>query len=486
MTATPALRPDGRWLWPRHVPLGPFVGLSICTRVGLSSQAGAYSIPSGAVTTSRPVGHKIRTAMRAFTSRFSVVFAAGPLWRHSEFLKLWAGQTVSLVGTAVTSLALPLTAVLVLGATPAQMGLLGAFQWLPVLIIGLVSGAWVDRRRRKPVLLSTDLALALVIGSVPVAAALGLLGMEWLYVVAFCSTALSFTAGLAGTAFLPRLVGREHLVEANAKLSLSNSVALVIGPSIAGVLVLFATAPMALTIDAASYILSALAVAWLRTEEPRTEKTAPLVPMWGQIREGFAFVVTDPVLRAMQLTASFGNMFTGVATAVYVLFASAELGVSAGTLGLIYACGSVGGLIGALAVGPCTRRFGIGRTMMGISVVYGVAGVLVPLASGPQWLVLAVLLTARFLNGIGNPVFNVTVISLRQASTPDHLQGRVNASARFISTGLIPAGALLGGFLGETVGLRPTLWVAGVGVLLAGGFIWTSPVRSLQQGGSSS
>jgi MFS family permease len=401
----------------------------------------------------------------------------GGLWVHREFLKVWAGQTVSLIGSAVTGLALPLTAVLVLGATPAQMGLLGAFQGAPVLLLGLVAGVWVDRLPRRPVLIATDLGLAVLIGSIPLAATLGLLRMEWLYVVGFLSTSLTFTAGLAAIAFLPALVGRERLVEGNAKLSLSGSVAQALGPSLAGGIVQVASAPLALVIDAASYLVSAATLWRVRVDEGQP-RAAVRRPMWAEVREGFGLVLGDPVLRALQLTASMGNLFTSTAMVVYVLYVTTELGISPATLGLIYGAGSLGGLLGATGVGPCTSRFGVGRTMMGVSILYGVAALLVPLAAGPPPVVVAILLVARFVNGIGNPIFNVTTISLRQATAPDHLHGRVNASARFIAAGSLPMGALLGGLLGEAVGLRPTLFVAGVGVLLAGGWLWTAPVRS--------
>jgi predicted MFS family arabinose efflux permease len=226
-------------------------------------------------------------------------------------------------------------------------------------------------------------------------------------------------------------------------------------------------------------LVSAALLSLVRTNEAAL-RAGVRGTVWAEIREGFGLVLGDPVLRALQLTASMGSLFANASLVVYVLYVTTELNISPATLGLIYGVGSLGGLVGATAVGPCTQRFGVGRTMMGVSVLYGVSALLVPLAAGPPPMVVAILLAARFLNGIGNPIFNVTVLSLRQATTPDHLHGRVNASARFIGTGSLPIGALLGGFLGEAVSLRATLLVAGVGVLLAGGWIWTSPVRKLR------
>jgi MFS family permease len=398
---------------------------------------------------------------------------------EADFLLAWSGQSVSLLGSAVTRLALPLTAVLILGATPAQMGLLVASQTTPMLLIGLLAGVWVDRVRRRPLLIATDLGQAVLLGWIPLAAVLGLLRMEQVYVVAFLVGCLVVLSGLAGVAYLPVLVGRSRLVEANSWLTASESVAQIAGPSFAGGLVQVVSAPVAILIDCASFVVSAVALTRIRQPEPAPPPREAGQRIGPEIAEGFRLLLANPVLRALAGAAGTGNAFSAASQAVYLLFATRELGIDPALLGLILGIGSVGSLVGAVLAGPLARRFGLGQTMLGVAALYGLSSVLVPVAGGPLLVASAVLLLARLLLALANPIFNITSISLRQTLTPDHLQGRVNASARFIANAVTPLGALVGGALGETIGLRPTLLVAGVGILLAGLWIVLSPVPSI-------
>jgi MFS family permease len=387
-----------------------------------------------------------------------------------------------LAGTAVTELALPLTAVLVLSAGPAEMGLLVAAQTIPPLLFGLIIGAWIDRVSRRNVMIAADIGRLVLLIGIPIAAYLGALRMPQLYVTAFGLGTFSVFGGLASVAFLPALAGRDYLIGANSRLATSDALAKIAGPSLGGVLVQMFSAPLALLADALSYLVSAMCLALLggfeRPAEAKPEVSASLV---GQIRHGLAFVFGQPILRTLAATAGTANFFASLALAVYVLFATQILGFGAAQLGLIYGFGSLGGLVGAGCAGPVSRRLGIGPTMLLATVFFALGMLLVPFAMGPSLIPLAVLAGSRFLTGLQAPMFNVTLVSLRQALTPDHLQGRVNATARVIAVGASPLGAALGGFAGGLFGVRATLLIAGAGAVLAVLLLVLSPVRGLRR-----
>jgi MFS family permease len=402
------------------------------------------------------------------------------LWREPDFARVWAGQSISLIGSSVTQLALPLVAVLTLGATPTEMGLLTAAQTAPLVVIGFLAGAWVDRLRRMPLMLVCDLVRAGLLGSIPTAALAGVLRLEHLYAVAFLAGTFSAIFNIAASAFVPVLVGRDRLIEANSRLAASESLAEVVGPPLAGTLVQLVTAPLAIALDACSFLASALTLMLIRTPEPSPD-TAEREKLVTAIRKGFRFVLRQPVLRALAATAATGNFFASMIAAVYVLYAVRELGLSPALIGAISAVGSIGGLAGAAAAGPVVERFGIGRAMVGVAVLMGLASLLLPTAGGPLVVVIPILIAAWLLRGLALPVFNITLGSLRQAMTPDALQGRVSATTRVMAGAAAPIGALLGGALGDVIGFRPTLAIGGLGIALAGIWIVVSPVREMQQ-----
>jgi MFS family permease len=404
----------------------------------------------------------------------------GGLWLNAGFVKLWAGQAISLFGSQITFLALPLTAILVLDATPIQVGILMAAEELPALLIGLFVGVWVDHTRRLPILIVADLGRAVLLAVVPVAAILGLLRIELLYIVCFLVSVSGLFFGVAFRSFLPSLVGREHLVEANSKLELSSSVAEIVGPGVAGGLVQVMTAPIAIAVDAISFLVSALLLGLIRVSEPAPRPAGQRQNIRKEIGEGLELVLRDRLLRPIAGCLSTFYLFNGVLEAIFILYVTQELGIGAALLGLIFAGGSVGFLVGALLPGWVIGRLGWGPGIMVGLLLVGLSDLLIPLvrASVVVAVAAAVLVTAQFFFGLGLVIFNTGQVSLRQAKTPDELQGRMNATMSFLAGAVVPLGGLLGGALGETIGLRPTLLLAAFGEILSVLWLLLSPIRS--------
>ena len=401
------------------------------------------------------------------------------LWRHREFLKFWAGSAISDVGSQITALAVPLIAALTLDATPWQMGLLAAAGSAPILLVGLFAGVWADRVRRRPVLIAADLGRAALLLIVPLAAVSGVLRIELLYAVLLLTGALTVLFDVADMSFLPSLVTTDRIVEGNTKLKSTSSAAQVVGPSVGGVLVSLMTAPFALLVDALSFLISGAFIAATRVEEAAPETRGARAGVVEEITEGVRVVIGDRILRALAsasaTTILFGHMFK----AVYVLYMTRVLGLSAMGVGLVFATGGVGSLAGSVVAERLARRFGPGPTMIGAQVAFGLAGTLVPLAVlVPSW-ALPMIVASEFASWMAILVYWVNAISVRQAITPDRVLGRVNATMWFLAGGAKPIGAVIGGALGGALGVPLTLVVASFGMLLS--FIWLllSPVRGL-------
>jgi MFS family permease len=404
--------------------------------------------------------------------------ARGVLWRHRDFRLLWGGETISELGSQVSLLAIPLLAVRTLHATPFQMGLLTAASTAAFLVVGLPAGVWIDRTRRRWVMIAADLGRVVAIGSVPVAYAVGWLTLAQLFVVTLVSGILTVFFDVAYQSYLPTLVGREHLVEGNAKLTGSEQVAAVAGPSVAGGLVQAVGGSAAVLVDSVSFLVSAGAVAAIRAPEPM-----PVVPDSGHpklrhdIAEGLRFVFGNALLRAIAATTATANFFSGVAAAVEVVFLVREVHATPGVIGLLFTMGGVGGVLGALAAGPLARRFGGARATI-IGIVGNVGGLLVPLTMpGPGLLLFG---AGLFFVSLSAVVYNVNQVSFRQRLCPDRLLGRMNASMRFVVWGVLPLGGLLGGVLGAVVGLRSTLWIGYIGEALASIWLLASPMRTMR------
>lgn len=409
-----------------------------------------------------------------------MVSSATGLWHHPDFRKLWISQSISLVGSQVTMLALPLVAVLALGATPAQMGILNAAQFLPFLLFGLLAGAWIDRRRRRPIMVWTDLGRMVLLGSIPLAAWLGILRIEYLYAAAFLIGIQTVFFDVAYQSFLPSLVSRDRLIEGNARLEVSRSFAQIAGPGLGGALVQVLTAPLALVVDSISFLLSALFLWLIRAEEP-LPAASERRSLRTEISDGLRFVLGNPLLRANAGCTGSWNLCSSAVTALFVLYATRELHLDAATLGLILAAAGPGALLGAALSGRITRWLGLGRTIILMVIVGSIGSLAVPLAASlTPTLAVALMALGYFTGGIGGTVYNISTVSLRQAITPERLQGRMNATIRFIVWGTMPIGSLLGGFLGEAIGLWPTLLAAVLAMQLS--FLWPlfSPLRHLQ------
>lgn len=408
-------------------------------------------------------------------------FRLAGLWCHRDFTRLWASETLSLLGAQITVLALPLTAVLTLAATPMQMGFLIAAETLPLLLVSLPAGVWLDRVKRRPVLIWSNSLRAVILLLVPVAALFGLLRLELLYLVALLVGTLSVFFDVAYQSYLPSLIPRDALVEGNSKLETSRAGAEVVGPSLGGALIQLVGAPLSLIADAFTYFVAAFLLGGVQTLELQPVRTSGKPAFWSELREGLSLIVGRALLRANVFCAATWNFASSIFSAVYLLFLTGELELSAALIGLTFMAGNVGFLVGAVVASRTAKRLGIGRTLVGAVVIGSAGALLVPLAQGPTVISLAVLATARFLEGMGSTVFSINHVSLRQALTPDYQQGRMNASVRFLAGGVVPLGALLGGVLGENLGLTVTLVIAGVIGLLAASWLIFSPVLKLYE-----
>ena len=395
------------------------------------------------------------------------------LWRHPDFLKLWAGQTVSQVGTQVSLLAIPLTAVVVLHASAFQAGLLGTFEFLPFILVGLPAGVWVDRMARRRVLIVADVGRAVALASIPVAAGVHGLHMAQLYAVGFVVGILTVFFDVAYQSYLPSLVDRAQIVEGNGRLEFTRATAEIAGPGFGGALVGLVTAPIAVAADAASYVLSVASLLLIRraeTVEPRVQGSR----LRSELAEGVRYVVRHPLLRPIAICTATSNYFAHVGGAVLILYAVRQLGMGAGAIGLWFSLGSFGAPAGAALASRAARRFGAGHTILGTIAVCSAAWFLVPLA--PRAFPLPFLVASGVLGSLGSVMYNITQVSLRQSIAPHRIQGRMNATMRFIVWGTIPLGAFSGGLLGTTLGLHTTLWISAAGGMLTVVPILLSPV----------
>ena len=403
------------------------------------------------------------------------------LWRHWDFLKLWGAQTTSLFGTQLASLAYSLTAVLTLQATPFQLGLLNAVSAASAALVGLFAGVIADRIRRRPLLIGTDLGRAVVAATIPVAFALGVLRIGQLYVARFLFGALSILSEVAFMAFLPSLVAREQLVEGNSKLSATESVASIAGPSLSGVLVQALTAPIAIIVDVISFVFSAIFLWTIRTPEPEPPPANTRRSVWAEIAEGLRVVFGNPILRALSQAIAVHFLFMLIISTVFVLYAVRDLGIEPVWLGIILAALGPGSLLGALVAGRAATRFGLGRTMIAATLLNAFAVILIPLAGGSFPAMVSTLIAAHLLLAFGIQIHGINLMSLRQAITPHRLQGRMNASFRFINVCAMMIGALVAGVLGETIGLRLTLAVGACGMFLPFIRLLLSPLRNYNE-----
>ena len=402
----------------------------------------------------------------------------GGLWRQPDFLRLWTGQTVSSLGSVVTRTALPLTALIVLQAQPAELGLLAAAGAAPALLVGLLAGVWVDRMRRRPLMIAADVGRAALLLTIPLAALTGVLHIEWLLVVAFLVGGLAVLFDISYQAYVPSLVQADQLVEANSKIGVSDSVAEIGGAALGGALVQAITAPLAILVDAVSFLVSALSLAWIRTPEP--VPSAEQEGSWlAQARAGIETVRRDGSLLALAGASASFYLFGGFFGALYDLYALRYLGVTPGMLGLLVAAGGVGALLGAAASRPALARWGYGRVLIVTLAGRVFTGLLTPLATEPGSQAVALLLAGQLLGDFLLSMYFVAALSLRQAIAPPSRLGRVNATMAFLEQGLSPIGLLAGGLIGQAIGPRITLALGALAGLTGAWIVFRSPIRRM-------
>jgi len=400
--------------------------------------------------------------------------------RHNrDFRLFWFGETVSLFGVQVTNLALPLTAVLVLQVTPEQLGLLRSFAFLPFLFFALPFGVLVDRRPKRPLLITANLLRALLVALVPVLAALDLLSVPALAVIVLSIGVCTVLFEVCWLSYVPVLVSRDHLVAANGRVSASSSAAEFGGPGLGGLLVQLFTAPFALVVDASSYLASVVSLWAIRT--PEEVKPSARRHIGKEIAEGVGFIVGQPYLRVLAFAGAAFNFCYMFVEALFVIYAVRELRFGPGLIGLVIALSAVGGFLGAAFAATLIRRHSFGRVYAG-AVLIGYGGpLLIPLWTGSTALAAIGITTGFFLMRAGLSVSNVAGTSLRQAVTPRELMGRMTAGMRTIMWGIGTTGAIVGGVVGGRFGLRAGLWVAAVGFLAAALPILLSPIPHLYE-----
>jgi MFS family permease len=403
----------------------------------------------------------------------------GGLWANPDFLKVWTGQTISELGSRITREGIPLTALLVLHAGAAQMGLLSALGGAAALVFGLVAGVWVDRVRRRPILIAADLGRAAVLASIPAAALAGALGMGQLYAVVAAAGVLTVFFDVAYQSYLPALVERDQILVGNSRLALSTSLAEIAGPGLTGFLVQLITAPIAILFDAISFLISAVLMAGIRRREPPPERPPPQ-RLLAEALAGLRWIWADPVLRAIGLRSATAWVFHGFMGSLYLLYPIQILRLSPAVLGLVIATGGAGALAGAWLAPRIERRFPLGPTFVATSAIYGLATVLIPLAATVPALAVALLVTAQVVGDSAYMIYIINELSLRQRVVPSAVLGRVSSGMQLLARGVYPIGALLGGGIAARAGVVTALSLAAGGLLLSTLWLVASPLRRLR------
>ena len=402
------------------------------------------------------------------------------LWRHGDFVRLWAGQTISVFGSLLGGLALDFTAVLWLRATPLEVSVLTACRLVPGFAFGLVAGAWVDRLSRRPIMIVADASRALALVTIPVAAMAGHLTIEQLYFVAVVTSALNVFFVVAYEAYLPALVARSELLEGNSKLASTASISEFAAFSASGWLVQLLSGPGAIVIDAASFLISAISIWRIRTPEPRPPTSDAHRPLLHEVQEGLQFVAHEPILRSLAV-ANFIRGFAGRLIGVtYLLYLSREVGFAPGILGMIFAVGGLTSVAGA-AVANRWHQIGLGTALVIAVFVEGVGMAFMPLAASVSLFGVSALVANQVVVDPAETFYTINFVSVRQSISPERLIGRVNASMHFVDFSAMLAGTFTAGVLGQTIGLRPTLFLAAAATVAASSWLLFSPVRGLRR-----
>jgi MFS family permease len=399
------------------------------------------------------------------------------LLRHRDFRLLWIGQGVSDIGTAVSTVVLPLVAVVYLHSSPFEVGLLAALEWLPWLLIGLPAGVWVDRSAKRPILIQADVCRMLLIGSVPVAAAFGVLTIGHLLGVAFGTGVATVLFQVAYQSYLPTIVAPDDLAEGNAKLQGTQAAAGVAGPGVGGLLVQAFRAPFALVADAISYFVSVLALLGIAAREEPIERSASR-SVRAEISEGARYVRSDPLLRTLTISPAIGNFFYAGFESIIVLFLVRSVYVAPGTVGLLVAVVGLGAVAGAALARPVSRWIGTSRTIWVGMAVTSPFALMIPLTTRGAGL--GFFVAGQVIVALGVLMYNVTIGGFRQRYCPPRILGRVVASMRFVLFGTTPLGSLVGGALASVLDIRTAMWVLVIGNLIPIAVLYFSPLSTMR------
>lgn len=407
------------------------------------------------------------------------------LWRHADYMKIWTAATISLMGSAITQMAVPFIAAVILNATPFEVALVGTVEMLPFLLFTLPAGAWLDRVRRRPVLIAGDFGRAIALATIPLAYAAGVLTIWQLYVVGFTTGIFTVFFDVADQSYLPVLLEPEDLVEGNAKLQIPGSAAQIVGPGLAGSLIGLVAAPFTIVLDALSFVASGSLIWLVRKPESKPARKVDddgnSTSFRQEIVDGLRYVLGNPYLRMIAGSTGTFNLGSSIVWSIFAVFAYRELGLQPALVGLALGLGGTGILAGAFVSAPLARRFGVGPAIVVSDLIGGLSALLMALLTSSPGPAFALLFVAQFVGGLTTVVYNVNQVSFRQAITPLDMQGRMNATMRFIVWGTMPVGGILGGLIASFLPLRTTVLIGG-GVQIAA-FLWVllSPVRSLRE-----
>lgn len=407
---------------------------------------------------------------------------SSPLWRNHAFVRVWTALTISIFGSLITRIALPLVAILTLGAGAIEVAILRGVELGSLMLVGLVAGAWVDRLRRRPVLIWTDLGRAVLLASIPVAFVLGVLTFWQLLIVAALSAVLTAFFDAADNAYLPTIVERDQLVPANSAIAASGSAAEFAGFGISGVLVQILGGPITMLIDAVTYLVSAFLLLTIRKEEAPPPPVADREPVLDEIRHGLRLVRHDPILRAFANAQMLLAALWGIFGATWTLFVIQELGLGPAAIGLIAGIGGASSFLGAIIAARTTDRYGVGRIAVMAMLMCALGNLFIPLApAGLPLVALACLILQQLIADSAMTVYDITEVSVRQSIVPDRELGRVSATFGVVATAAQLAATIGGGILAEVIGLRATAFLAPVGALIAAWVLWRSPVRHIRE-----
>jgi predicted MFS family arabinose efflux permease len=388
------------------------------------------------------------------------------LWRHRDFLLLWSAQGVSAVGSRITRTALPMAAILVAGAGALDLGLLAVALTLPRALFAWLGGGWVDRHRRRPVLIGTDVVRAVALLAIPVAAWSHLLSMPLLYAIAAITGVATVLFDLADHVFITDLVGRDQLLDANGKREAVDAVAEISGPALGGALVAWLTAPIAIAADALTFVASALLIVRIRKVEKIVAPPAA-ASLLADARIGIHVVWRDPAVRALFIASATMTLFGSFMASLYTLFALRDLALTPTELGIAIGCGGIGALAGAMASRRAAERFGPRRTLIGSLALGAAMQVLIPLAPPIPWIAMMFLIATQLIGDGVLTVYLINETTLRQRLLPPEALGRAAGTFQVANGLLTPIGALVGAVLAEAIGIRPTLWLLAIGYTLA-------------------